>query len=527
MGSLVMAAALLLAPFAAETAERVALLIGNAEYSQADFALRNPVNDVLALKPKLEGLGFRVTTVANAGRVEMEAALRRFGEALDGTEMGFLFYAGHGLQLGGENLLLDSNLASQSEAGLKEAAITLTEMRQIVEAAKPELGIIVIDACREYPEAARGDVVLDGRGLKRESGGAGLLIAYSTDPGNVAYDGVGANSEFTTALLEHIDSPALDVRLMFGRVRQAVVVATGGRQVPWVEESVLGEHFLNTSISEDNLRAQIERDVASWREVSGTIKPEPYRAYLAEFPDGLFRDFAEQRLARFSMVPQMVPETSLGAKAHDLEFLVTSEDAPKLGEALILLGYLPSGPEATQPAELRRGLESYLAQQEGTAFEAQKLYVEAARVGVFNGVWLGQRLRVDVVALSISDKLKEMMEANYELLVLLAKTDKNAKRLLPAVREGIDAIELSQAKILARLDESREYYDRLIAVAGTHFGDLMIPGLFGLEGDQRSMSRLEEVLERDLRLFLKHAQLSGDDQIRGTLSWLSDFLPKS
>lgn len=514
-----------LLPLQALAAGRVALLIGNAEYTSADFALKNPANDVRALAPVLEGLGFRVTALTDADRGAMRAALDRFGRDMAGAEAALFFYAGHGVQLGGENLLLGADLGRMDADALRAAALTLTEIRGVFAAAKPGIGIVILDACRDNPLAEKGEIV-DGRGLRREAGGAGMLIAYSTDPGNVAYDGAGRNSVFTGALLRHVATPALDVRLMFGRVRQEVVLATEGRQVPWVEEAVLGEHYLNTSVERADIIARVDRDVARWREVSGTIRPEPYREYLTEFPDGLFREFAEQRLARFSMTPVTTGTTVAGTRPADLDTALAAADPARLTEALGLLGYLPRTRGVAAPEELRRGLEAYVAQLGSIdSFDPQRLYVEAARLSVFLGTKLAQRIRTDIVALASIDKAQAVAEAAYAEIAELAKTHPEAKELLKVAQVDLDAIAEAQAKVLTRLDQSREYYDQLIGTAGTHFGDLMTPALLGLEDGKRGLSEVEEQAERDIRLFLKHARLSGNEQTRGTLSWLTDFLP--
>jgi hypothetical protein len=526
--ALVLAVLWLLAAAGAQAAPRVALLIGNATYSSADFALRNPVNDVRAVGERLALLGFAVTVLENADRATMAAALDRFGRDIAGAETAFFYFAGHGMQVEGENLLLGSDLPALTATALRAAALTLSDVKTAIEAARPGIGIVVLDACRNNPLSARGSDVLDGPGLRREAGGAGLLVAYATDPGNVAYDGAGRNSVFTSAFLRHMEAPALDVRLMFGRVRQEVVVATGGRQVPWVEEAVIGEHALNTSISQADIVALTDRDVERWREVSGTIRPEPYRDYLRDFPDGLFREFAEQRLARFSMTPAQNIAQGQESKDFDLAKAVAQADAPKLTAALATLGYITRSVGAAEPALLRQGLEAYVAQLgSAAAWDERALYVEAARLTVFLGTKLAQRIRTDIVALQSIDKAETVARAAYDEIAALAKTSKDAEALLPVARLDLDAIAEAKATVLDRLDQSREYYDQLIQSAGTHFGDLMTPALMGLEDGKRSLSAIEQAAERDIRLFLKHARLGADEKTRGTLSWLSDYLPRA
>ncbi|RMH52657.1 MAG: hypothetical protein D6686_02190 [Alphaproteobacteria bacterium] len=507
----------------AQAAGRVALLIGNANYRNSQFQLKNPVNDVRALDAALGGLGFRVIRAEDRDAAGMRAALEAFRAAADRAEIALFFYAGHGVQAGGENYLLGSDLAELSRSAVEAAAVTLSEVQAAIRSARPELGVIILDACRDNPLTRAGAGFVDGPGLRRSSGGAGLLIAYATDPGAVAYDGAGDNSVFTAALLQHIATPGLEIRLMFGRVRQQVVLKTGGQQVPWVEESVLGEHYLNTQPTPQNLAALIDRDVARWREVSGSLEPGPYRAYLEEFPDGLFRDFAERRLARFAREPAG-PRPPQG---FDAAAFVAAQDHARLYAALQTLGYLPRLPGLPGEAQLKRGLEAYVAQSgDPAAFDGRQLYLEAARVNVFLGTRLGQRIRTDIVALASIDKALEVARATYAEIEAMAAKDPRARAMLDPARADLQAIEAAQFKVLARLDQSREYYAELIETAGRHFDALMTPALLGIDDQAaRGLSGLGEEAERDIRLYLKHVRMAANDGTRGTLTWLSDFLP--
>ena len=239
------AVALAAIPGDARAEGRVALLIGNAAYANPKLNLRNPANDATALAEALDGLGFETRALINADREETEVALAGFVRKAEGAEIALFFFAGHGMQIEGENYLVGSGFSTLSRGDIAGEALSLDVVRAALARAQPELGVIVLDACRNNPFR------LPARGLARAQGGAGLLIAYATDPGNVAYDGRAANSVFTSALIQHIATPGLDVRLMFGRVRQDVVRTSTGSQVPWVEEAVLGEHVLQVAPAGD------------------------------------------------------------------------------------------------------------------------------------------------------------------------------------------------------------------------------------------------------------------------------------
>ncbi|MEM8739877.1 MAG: caspase family protein [Pseudomonadota bacterium] len=512
----------------AAAASRVALLVGNATYQNPSFDLRNPLNDVKALETALEALGFDVIVAQDTDADGMRQAIAAFRLRMTGAEIGLFFYAGHGVQVAGDNYLLASNLSGISGPAVQDAAVTLSEVRAAFEAAGPELGIIILDACRDNPLIDAGAGLVDGPGLTRSRGGAGVLIAYATDPGAVAFDGSGVNSVFTEALLSHIATPGLDVRLMFGRVRQAVVVSTDGAQVPWVEESVLGEFYLNTSPTDDNRAALIDRDVKRWREVSTSLKPEPYRAYLEEFPEGMFREFAESRLARFSMVPSTNPSSPSGP--FDPARFVAEAEPERLATALRLLGYLPEAGTTPPPEQLERSLEALVAQSpDPQGFAGETVYLEAARINVFLGVRIGDRIRAHIADLVVFDIAMARAQAAYaEAEELVASGKLSQAELDAALGPDMRAIGAAQTKILTRLDQYRLYYEELITSAGTHFGTLMSPALVGLDGSgQRGLGDLAEEAQRDIRLFLKHARLTQNEATRGTMTWLSDYLPQN
>ena len=192
----------------ANAEERVALLIGNSVYDRPEMSLRNPSNDVTALGEALRALDFTVYEAVDQDLSGMESALNAFADQATGAEMALFFYAGHGVQIGGDNLLIGTDLQSLDTDMVRRSSLPMSRVRGVLEAAKPEIGILMLDACRNNPFSDAG---LVDKGLVRTRGGAGLLVAYATDPGNVAYDGVGDNSVFTDALLKHLNTPGVDL----------------------------------------------------------------------------------------------------------------------------------------------------------------------------------------------------------------------------------------------------------------------------------------------------------------------------
>jgi uncharacterized protein len=231
----------------ARAGTRLALVMGNSRY-QTVAALDNPSNDAADLAQALRSVGFDVIEQRDATRDVMAKAVRDFSERLRGADIALFFYAGHGLQMNGENYLLPVDARIETAADVRFNTINLTDIQQEMEqSGGGRANIIILDACRNNPFAdkiARGRGVTS-RGLGRiDATGEGSLIVYSTQPDNVALDGAGRNSPFTSALIRHITAPGLEVRQMLSRVRGDVLEATNHNQRPWDSSSLVGDVYL-------------------------------------------------------------------------------------------------------------------------------------------------------------------------------------------------------------------------------------------------------------------------------------------
>ena len=225
---------------------RLALVIGNAKYEAAPV-LANPANDADDLAQRLRGIGFEVIETHDATRNAMADAVRQFADRIHSAEVALFFYAGHGLQMGGENYLLPVDAKIESEADVRFNTINLTDIQQEMEG-PGRANIIILDACRNNPfvdKLAHSGRGATSRGLgKVDAMGVGSLIVFSTQPNNVAMDGAGRNSPFMSALLKYVGASGLEVRQMVSKVRGDVLAATDQKQVPWDNSSLVGDVFL-------------------------------------------------------------------------------------------------------------------------------------------------------------------------------------------------------------------------------------------------------------------------------------------
>jgi uncharacterized caspase-like protein len=218
---------------------RTALVIGNANY--ATMPLRNPVNDAADMAASLHQLGFDVTSLYDATRQQMQDAIHRFSQQLHQGGTGLLYYAGHGVQSYGQNYLIPVDIRLQKETDMKFEAVNVGWVLARMGAARNELNIVILDACRNNPFPRAGRSIQ--RGLAMVQAARGTLIAYATAPDDVALDGDGRNGIYTKHLLRYITEPKLAVEQMFKRVRIGVQEETQGKQIPWESSSLLGDFY--------------------------------------------------------------------------------------------------------------------------------------------------------------------------------------------------------------------------------------------------------------------------------------------
>jgi uncharacterized caspase-like protein len=201
----------------AKAQKRLALVIGNSTY-QHTSKLDNPKNDAADMSAALKKLGFTVIDGIDLDKAGMERSLREFARALVGSDVGLLFYAGHGLQVNGQNYLVPIDAKLEDSSGLDFELLRIDLVQRTMER-ETRTNILFLDACRDNPLArnlaramgTRSAAI--GRGLAQIEAGGGTLISYSTQPGNVALDGTGRNSPFAGALVKHITAPGVDLRL--------------------------------------------------------------------------------------------------------------------------------------------------------------------------------------------------------------------------------------------------------------------------------------------------------------------------
>jgi Caspase domain len=358
-------------PATAEADRRVALVIGNAGY-QNTTQLKSTKNDAADMAAVLTRLGFDVVDGSDLDKRAMERTMRQFTQKLSHVDVALFYFAGHALQSGGQNFLMpiDARLRSEGDVDFEALPLSLV-LRQMEREAKTS--IVLLDACRDNPLArslarsmgTRSSVI--GQGLAEVKAGVGTLVGFSTQPGNIALEGVGRNSPYATALLKHMETPGKDVGGVLVAVRNDVLQATAGKQVPWEFTALTDDIYLRAAAAPPAPSAtgpapptgarpapaptasgelppdyDKEMEIAFWNAVKGSKSPAVLATYLDRFPRGTFAGLARV------MIEQAKAEEAVATAAPS--------------KVASLPNRLPDAPPApgTSPQGLARALQTEL-----------------------------------------------------------------------------------------------------------------------------------------------------------------------
>jgi uncharacterized caspase-like protein len=271
-----------LAAHAADAESRVALVIGMSKYRNI-ASLANTVNDATAIAEKLEGLGFEVDRAIDQPLADLVGTISAFSFKSETADIALIYYAGHGVELNGQNFLIpvDVKISKPSDVGAQ--AITLKHLLGAVENAR-QLRIVILDSCRNNPfadwpvqEVAKaGNEEFDStatrslrkQGLAAPSVDKGMLVVYAAKDGEVALDGEGGHSPFARALIEQLPARNVEIGMMFRHVRDAVIRETKNKQEPHFYGSLSGVPFFLAG-SDTNIAALTDR-----RQAWGSLAPD-------------------------------------------------------------------------------------------------------------------------------------------------------------------------------------------------------------------------------------------------------------
>lgn len=231
------------APAPAISERRVALVIGNSAYRNVS-ALTNPQRDASAIAGALRQSGFQsVTVLTDLDRNKLTDALQKFAEIAETADWSVVYFAGHGMEIGGVNYLIPVDAKLASDRDIEFQAVSLNTVLNAAERAK-KLRLVILDACRDNPFAAQMKRTMASatrsvtRGLAQVEPEAGTMVVYAAKHGETALDGSGSNSPFATSLAKNLLTPGLEVRRLFDTVRDDVMDITGRKQQPFSYGSI-------------------------------------------------------------------------------------------------------------------------------------------------------------------------------------------------------------------------------------------------------------------------------------------------
>ena len=312
---------------------KAALLIGNAAYSAPATELKNPPNDITAMKATLETAGFEVTVLENAGRAAMSEALAGFEEKVAGADIGLIYYSGHGIEVNGDNFLIPVDAKLASDRDVKYETILLDDLLHAL-AGATKLKLVLLDACRDNPFltsmkrlSTRG---IPTRGLARvDSAETNMLIGYATAPGDVALDGDGTMSPYAAALTRHLVSPGLEIEAALRAVAKDVYEATNGKQRPFKTGSLFETVMLGDGLAPEASGTVGHNDpcrdaAAHWAEVRESRNKAMLEDHVRLFPACAFANIARQRIADLAPVVTLREATG----ENDCDRLAAAENDP-------------------------------------------------------------------------------------------------------------------------------------------------------------------------------------------------------
>jgi uncharacterized caspase-like protein len=350
--------------------KRVAMVIGNSAYKSVS-PLRNPANDAAAIAAMFKKAGFDfVDTKLNVSANEMRRALREFGSKTSDADVAVIYYAGHGIELDGNNYLIPVDAVLERDTDVFDEALGLDRVLVAIEPAK-QLRLVILDACRDNPFSRTMKRTIGsrsvGRGLaKVEPSAPNTIIAFAAKAGSVATDGDSRNSPFATALVDHLTEPGLDLRKAFGFVRDDVLKVTNNAQEPFIYGSLGGNDVALVPAAPTpapTLDAPVDRDAAVRRdyEFAERISTEPvWDAFINKYSSGFYTELAKAQRDKLAAEAARVAATNKAKAAQEEQARLASEGAKAAEQA-------------------RAAKEAEAAEQARVAAEKQKA-VETAKV---------------------------------------------------------------------------------------------------------------------------------------------------
>ncbi len=320
----------------AQAERRVALVIGNSAYKSVP-RLVNPVNDAALVGSMFKKAGFdSVDIKLDVSAADMRRSLREFANRTRDAEVAVVYYAGHGIELDGNNYLIPTDATLETDGDVLDETVALDRALFAVEPAK-QLRLVILDACRDNPFAKTMKRTVAaraiGRGLaKIEPTSPNTMIAFAAKAGSTASDGDARNSPFATALVERLPTPGLDLRKAFGFVRDDVLKNTGYKQEPYVYGSLGGDDVPLVPAKPVAAGPQASPLDAVRRDYELALQigtRDVWTAFLAQYPDGFYASLAKGQLSRIAAEEMRAAAADKARQAEEDKARLAADRAKK------------------------------------------------------------------------------------------------------------------------------------------------------------------------------------------------------
>lgn len=430
--------------------KRIALVIGNANY-QRILKLANPLNDANDVCSGLRSLQFDTICLLDIhSRRELREAVRAFAGKLDSRSIAFFYYAGHGVQLNGENYLLPIGIDARSTADIEEDGLSLSYVLRSLEDVRSSPNIVVLDACREnpFPKLTTGGAA---KGLARVEPPVGTMLVYATAPNGVALDGSGRNGLFTKHFVRHLADPGLKIDELFQVVAEAVegeARLLKMEQVPYRSSSYSGAYCLagceNAQVARE--LAQIEQQRA---EAASRIA-----ALLEE--NAVLKRQADARNHKVFELESRISALSRDASTAGAENSSVREEMSRLKAALSLAKSEQAKAEAQKEVSAKKETEVSMLKEQLAGLQEKTRQIDAYR---------DQFASLQKQSEDAARRMQSLMDENRRLKLLADEKSSNVSALESRIEKltkdahvsGKDSMKEQQelARLQAALDAAR------------------------------------------------------------------------
>jgi uncharacterized caspase-like protein len=229
----------------AKRISRLALVIGNGHYPDANAPLTQPINDARALTASLRRNGFEVDVVEDASKDDMQRAIGRLKSKIKPDSVVMLFFGGYGVQAGRESYMIPVDAAIWKESDVRRDGISIESVLETMKEQGAKAKLVVVDASRRNPYERRFRTF--SHGLAPINAPDNALILSSATPGKVADDSRGQHSVLMTELLNNLGAQVAGAESVFNKTRVAISRASDGEQVPSVSSSLLEDVSFGSS----------------------------------------------------------------------------------------------------------------------------------------------------------------------------------------------------------------------------------------------------------------------------------------